>query len=138
MSNRASSSGIPSQMTPMPPAFQVYTAPPGFGVITCFFNPNRYRSKLRNYQLFRESLQLSGIQCVTIECLFDARSPELVGWPDVYTVIGRDAMWQKERLLNIAIGFISQTWTRVAWLDCDVLFENPDWAVCAVEQLETL
>jgi hypothetical protein len=49
--------------------------------------------------------------------------------------VAEDIMWQKERLLNIAIARLPENWRAVAWLDCDVLFENPDWAVQAVEQL---
>jgi len=37
-------------------------------------------------------------------------------------------MWQKERLLNIAISHLPSQCKKVAWLDCDVLFENHDWA----------
>jgi len=38
-------------------------------------------------------------------------------------------MWQKERLLNLLLRRLPDHCTKVAWIDCDVLFENPDWAV---------
>jgi len=37
-------------------------------------------------------------------------------------------MWQKERLLNIAVSHLPSKCKKVAWLDCDLLFENQDWA----------
>jgi hypothetical protein len=123
------------ERTFLPNCFAPYEVPPGFGVIACYFNPNRYRSKLRNYRLFRESLRVSGIPSLTIECLFPGRESDLHG-AGVSTVIARDTMWQKERLLNLAIDRLPTTWTTVAWLDCDVLFENRNWAVEAVEQLQ--
>ena len=79
----------------LPQSFQPYATPPGFGVVTCYFNPSRYRSKVRNYHLFRESLRESGIPCLTVECLFPGQSPELPASDDVHTVIARDTMWQK-------------------------------------------
>jgi hypothetical protein len=41
-------------------------------------------------------------------------------------------MWQKERLLNIAVAALPSTCDAVAWLDCDIVFENDRW----IEQLE--
>ena len=58
----------------LPLFFEPYVLPPGFGVITCYFNPKRYLSRLRNYSLFRESLRVSGIPCLTIECLFGGKA----------------------------------------------------------------
>ena len=123
--------------TSLPLAFQPYIDPAGFGVITCFFNPSRYRTKLLNYRIFRESLHVSGIPCITVECLFPGQTSELSGWSGVHTVIGPHAMWLKERLLNIAIARMPSSWTNIAWLDCDVLFDDPAWAIRTVEQLET-
>jgi hypothetical protein len=47
---------------------------------------------------------------------------------------GRDVMWQKERLLNVAFRFLPARCDRVVWLDCDVLFEEDDWS----ERLDAL
>jgi len=120
----------------LPLLFRPYEVPAGFGVITCYFNPSRYRSKLRNYQLFRESLRTSGMPCFTIECLFPGQTSELSDSGSVHSVVARDTMWQKERLLNLAITQLPDEWTTVGWLDCDVLFENQNWAAEAVDQLD--
>lgn len=48
---------------------------------------------------------------------------------DVLRVRCKDVMWQKERLLNVALDHLPQECRKVAWLDADVLFSNPDWAV---------
>jgi hypothetical protein len=121
----------------LPASFQPYVAAPGFGVITCYFNPQRYQTKLRNYEIFRESLLVSGIPCVTVECVFKGQGPELIAWPDVHIVTSPHPMWLKERLLNLAIARTPGTWRNLAWLDCDVLFDDPEWAVRAAAQLET-
>ena len=40
---------------------------------------------------------------------------------------GGAVLWQKERLLNIAIQSVPKNGKNIAWLDCDVIFERPDW-----------
>ena len=44
-------------------------------------------------------------------------------------------MWQKERLLNLGIDSLPASVRYVAWLDCDVVFCDPDWASRAREAL---
>ncbi|NNM28497.1 MAG: hypothetical protein HKO57_03190, partial [Akkermansiaceae bacterium] len=40
---------------------------------------------------------------------------------------GGDLLWQKERLLNIGIAALPRTCRNVAWLDCDIVFEDDEW-----------
>ncbi len=120
----------------LPEDFRPYARPGRFCVITSYFNPNRYRTKRFNYEIFRRSLEISGIRCLTIECVFNGDQPDLVSSPDLLRIHAKDVMWQKERLLNLAIGRLAEDCEVVAWLDCDVLFENPDWAVQAVAALD--
>ena len=37
-------------------------------------------------------------------------------------------MWQKERLLNLLVSRLPERYTKVAWLDADILFERASWA----------
>lgn len=97
-------------------------------VITSYFNPEGYRTKRCNYDLFRERIVTSGIQLLTVECALREQSFELPESPDVIRIVGRDVMWQKERLLNVAISRLPAQCRKVAWLDADILFENPAWA----------
>jgi hypothetical protein len=41
---------------------------------------------------------------------------------------GKHLLWHKERLLNIALQSVPRDCQLVAWLDCDVVFEEPNWA----------
>lgn len=45
-------------------------------------------------------------------------------------------MWQKERILNLALRKIPLSCKKVAWLDCDILFKNSNWAVEASKLLD--
>ena len=37
---------------------------------------------------------------------------------------GRDVMWQKERLLNLALRALPDECRKVVWVDCDVILEQ--------------
>jgi hypothetical protein len=45
-------------------------------------------------------------------------------------------MWLKEKLINWAIAQLPSSATKVGWLDADILFENPAWAVNTAKLLE--
>lgn len=105
-------------------------------VVTAYFNPAGFRSKRRNYEVFRNRIAPAGIPLITVECALGDRPFELPAGPSVRRVRGRDVMWQKERLLNIAIAELPESCRKVAWLDADLLFENPDWAPATAAQLD--
>jgi hypothetical protein len=44
-------------------------------------------------------------------------------------------LWQKERLLNLALKAVPSNVKNVAWLDCDVILERADWVEEANRQL---
>ncbi len=44
-------------------------------------------------------------------------------------------MWQKERLLNVALQHLPPSCTHVAWIDCDIVFDNDGWVADAGRQL---
>lgn len=97
-------------------------------VITTYFNPCGYASRRRNYDLFIEGMERSGVTCITVECAFGDDPFELPEKLDVIKVRARTLLWQKERLLNLAASWLPRTCKYVAWLDCDILFDNPRWS----------
>jgi hypothetical protein len=105
-----------------------YARPSDLWVITCYFNPHGYQSRLRNYTIFRQALDRSGINCLTVECAFGQQRFVL---PETGSVRLRcqTILWQKERLLNVALAHLPPECRKVAWMDADILFVNPDWAV---------
>jgi hypothetical protein len=113
-----------------------YAATAELWVVTAYFNPAGFHSRRRNHDLFQERIEAAGIPLVTVECALGDRPFELPPGPGVRRVRGRDVMWQKERLLNLAIADLPDTCRKVAWLDADVLFENPDWAALAAARLD--
>lgn len=94
--------------------------------ITCLFNPAGYASRVHNYRTFRRHL---GLPLVAVELAFDDRAFSL-GTGDAERLVqirDGDRLWQKERLLNLALARLPDSCTRVVWLDCDVIFPDPRW-----------
>lgn len=104
--------------------------------VTSFFNPVGYRRRLSNYRRFRAALQ---VPLAAVELSFDS-SWELAGNDAdmLMRVADGDVMWQKERLLNLAAAQLPPECEYVAWIDADVLMQDPDWPQQAVAALEAV
>lgn len=98
-------------------------------IVTCYFNANGFRTRRETYDRFAASIREAGLRLVTVECAFGDAEFTLPAGPDSMRVRGREVMWQKERLINLAIASLPAAVRKIAWLDGDVLFSNPDWAV---------
>lgn len=97
-------------------------------LITCFYNSNAYKSKTENYNTFIQKIDLANLNYITVECAFGKQPFSLKKSPNIIQLRTKDIMWQKERLLNIALENVPNKFKKIIWVDCDVLFENPDWA----------
>jgi len=95
--------------------------------ITTYFNPCRYQTRRKNYDLFMAGLKATGVPCLTVECAFPGQSFELPKTANVIQIRADTLLWQKERLLNLAASWLPTSCKYVAWLDCDILFENKQW-----------
>lgn len=102
--------------------------------ITSYFNPAGYRRRLINYRLFRQHLQ---VPLVAVELSFGQPFELQADDADILIQLhGADVMWQKERLLNVALQHVPDACEHIAWLDADVLFREDDWHQRAAELLE--
>ena len=101
--------------------------------ITSYYNPAHYKRRLGTYRIFRQNL---AIPVVTVELSYDGYFELEEGDADILIQIsGGAVLWQKEKLLNLAIDSVPHSVDSVAWLDCDVIFEQPNWVDAAKEQL---
>jgi hypothetical protein len=98
-------------------------------VITTYFNPAGYKTRRINYDRFIEGLTKVGVPCLTIECAFNDEPFELPESPQCLQIRSSSVLWQKERLLNLGAESLPPEVKYVAWVDADVLFENPNWAI---------
>jgi hypothetical protein len=106
-----------------------YNPVPDMWIVTTYFNPSGYKIKSSNYETFAATLTDSGLNWIVVEGAFGDRSFDLVPSGNCIQVRAGDVMWQKERLINLALRHLPGDCTKVAWLDSDILFANPDWAI---------
>ena len=106
-------------------------------VVTCLFNPCGYRRLAENHRRFAAGMAAAGVPLTTVELSYDGTfavpgSLRLRGNP------AEHALWQKERLLNVGIDSLPAEVDKVAWVDADLLFLNPDWAAQAERLLDEI
>ena len=96
-----------------------------FYAITSYFNPFHNADRIHNYLTFRKNLRLP---LITVEWapdgIFELTNDDA---DEVIQISGGNIMWQKERLLNIALESLPLSCEYLAWLDSDIIFSDPNW-----------
>lgn len=105
-------------------------------VVTTYYNPCRFKRRKENYDRFMAHMRDSKVKVVTVECVFGDEQPELAANDGVIHLSSNSLLWQKERLLNLAVGSLPPSYRYVAWLDCDIIFDNPHWVRDTVSALQ--
>jgi len=90
-------------------------------IITSYYNPLGFKTRRENYERFKAEL---GHSLLTVECAF-GNDPFTL--EDSVKVRANSTLWQKERLLRIGEALLPKNQDYVVWLDCDIIFENPNW-----------
>lgn len=133
----------PERLKPLSPQSQpnnsienLVSLPGEFWGIATYFNPTGFLKMLDNAEFFSERIRRQGLKLVVVELAFGDDAYEV---PDkmadhVIRLRSTTVLWQKERLLNIALQELPERCDKVAWLDADVLFGNCAW----VEQTSKL
>jgi len=108
------------------------------GVVTCYFNPAGSEKRLVNYYHFAECMRRAGVPLLTVELAFHGHDHHIDSrWGEVYRVKANSVMWQKERLLNLAIELmVAWGYRKIAWLDADIEFIGDEWPQRIVEALD--
>ncbi len=102
--------------------------------ITSYFNPFQSERRRQNYREFRRHL---GVPLVAVELSFDGDFELVATDAEILVQMrGRDVLWQKERLLNIALTALPSECRKVAWVDCDVVFARNDWSTETSRRLD--
>ena len=100
--------------------------------ITSFFNPMNYRRRLENYRVFRNYLD---VPLITVELAFGDFQLTSSDAEKLVQIRGQDVMWQKERLLNVALQQVPPDCECVSFLDADVIFGNKNWVAETTDRL---
>lgn len=107
---------------------------PKLAVLTVFFNPKNYVNLKKNYIEFSKHIKQSA-DLFTIELSFNGEF--FVEGDNVVRIAGNESniLWQKERLLNILLQHVPDEYTNIAWIDCDIIFNNKNWVRDVNKQL---
>lgn len=110
-------------------------------IITPIFNPRKFKSRIRLYEEFARYVERCGAMLITVEVAFRDRPFEVTVPHNKYHVQLRSPheLWHKERCINIGIEHLKKLHpevTKVAWIDADVAFTNPNWIADTLNALE--
>lgn len=100
--------------------------------IAMHFNPCGYAAPRENFRRFRDHFR--GCPLFTAEVSFDGRFHLGCDWKIHAT--SANLMWQKEQLINWMTERLPASFRKVAWIDADLLFLDPDWAAEASRLLD--
>ena len=112
---------------PPPPANHSTDLDGDLAVVTSYFNPCGYRLRREHYDRFAENLDRQGVPLFTVELTIRDRPAVLRQYPNVRILGSDQVLWHKERLLNLLIRSLPSRFDKVAWIDADVLLQDPDW-----------
>lgn len=109
-----------------------------FYVITVISNPVRFQSRYRLYKEFAERMATAGVKMLTVECAFGDRAFQVTDKcnPNHIQVKSYEELWHKENMMNVALSRLPHNWEYVAWIDADVQFVDPNWAIQTVHALQ--
>jgi hypothetical protein len=101
--------------------------------VSTFFNPADYANKRSHFIAFANRVRRQGLKLLAMEVAFGGKAPSLPeGVADAHILIRADTvLWQKERLLNMALELLPGTCGQIAWLDGDIMFARADWVAAA-------
>jgi hypothetical protein len=107
-----------------------------FAVITTHYNPAGWRSIRRNYRRFLHEMEWWRVPVFSAEIAFAGQD-----WASDRTWLKirgneNNVLWQKERLLNLLVEQLPAQFTKIAWIDADMLYVDPFWVEKTKKALE--
>jgi hypothetical protein len=108
-------------------------------VITVVSNPQQYKSRYRLYREFSQYMQsFQNVEFYTVELAFAQRKHEVTDASNPYhiQVRGNQEFWHKENLINIGISKLPLEAKKIAWIDADIKFLNPNWVQDTLDSLD--
>jgi len=95
-------------------------------IVCCYFNPRNSSRRFQNFIRFYSALAEKNLPVAVIELTFPGQKSALSDWAPTNYHIVRDGavLWQKERLLNRLVSQLPSNFTKVAWVDVDLIFSE--------------
>lgn len=108
-------------------------------VVTSHYNFSGFSAPRRNLHRFLRQMGRDGIPVYGTELFLKGQQPQTKGVPGwrQHRVTSAAILWQKERLVNLAVERLPREFEFVAEVDADLWFDRPRWAEGVVEMLES-
>jgi hypothetical protein len=89
--------------------------------------------------MFFDYIKKAKLDLYTVEMIFEGQSFQLTEKDATVLkqIRAKDVMFQKERMLNIALDLLPSKYDQVIWMDCDLFFFEKDWPERVAKALET-
>lgn len=111
--------------------------PPALGLTTAYFNVGGDAIRRENFLKFHEALGTHGRELVVVELAIGDRPFDLPERIPALRFRTTDRLWHKEALLNIGLRELcARGYEKLAWMDGDMIFRNPDWYERTCEALD--
>ena len=110
--------------------------PSDLHVFTVRSNPLGWQKPHRNWEIFADCMLASGVSLTVVECVYGEEEHRCqIDGVNHIPVWARTRVWNKENLLNIGVHRTPQA-RYIAWIDADVIFRRPDWAMATLRALQ--
>jgi len=98
------------------------------------FNPANSKRILMNYHYVVNEFKLQGLPVFSLELVYENRQPQIA---DAFHVYAKSYMFHKENLCRLLEKRIPETYTKLAFIDADVIFKDKQWYSKVSQLLET-
>lgn len=108
-------------------------------VVTCVFNPSSYVSRYNRYFQFADYIsKFKNVRLWTIELAIGDQPFTVTDSNNPFhrQVRSDKALWYKENLLDMLINSLPSDAVNIAWVDCDVQWDQIDWAEKTIAALK--
>jgi hypothetical protein len=116
--------------TPIPDIRKVrYAEPtrPDMAVVMVMFNACDSIRIVQNWLFVWNKLVAAGIPVFGVELLYPWQKPVLADTFKTLTVRSDSIMFHKEKLVERLLKEVPETYTKICYMDCDVVFHRADW-----------
>ncbi len=108
-------------------------------VITVISNVCEFKKRWKLMQEFIERMEKTPyIKLYVVELVYENQEFHITNPNNPYhlQIKTNHALWHKENMINIGINkLLPKDWKAVAWIDGDIEFENPNWALDTLKVL---
>jgi hypothetical protein len=99
-----------------------------------FFNPAKSKRMVMNYLYSVEKLKRAGLPFYTLELVYGKEEPEL---KHAIHFRAKNAMFNKEQLCRLLERRIPWRYSKIVFLDADLIFDTPGWYAETSKRLST-